>query len=79
MPRISEFYGILVYMYYRDHAPPHFHAIYGFATQLRSSFLVKLSCCLRTRFGRRQGGHVTRLTRSEGIFTTRVLVGTSRL
>ena len=29
MPRISFFYGIAVYMYYRDHAPPHFHAIYG--------------------------------------------------
>jgi hypothetical protein len=29
MPRISQFYGIAVYMYYRDHAPPHFHAIYG--------------------------------------------------
>ena len=29
MPRISEFYGILIYMYYQDHAPPHFHAIYA--------------------------------------------------
>jgi hypothetical protein len=29
MPPISEFYGIAIYMYYRDHAPPHFHAIYG--------------------------------------------------
>ena len=29
MPRISEFYGIAIYMYYGDHAPPHFHAIYG--------------------------------------------------
>ena len=29
MPRISQFYGIAVYMYYRDHAPPHFHAIYA--------------------------------------------------
>src|SRR5205807_9022606 len=29
MPRISQFYGIALYMYYRDHAPPHFHAIYG--------------------------------------------------
>jgi hypothetical protein len=29
MPRISQFYGIAIYMYYRDHAPPHFHAIYG--------------------------------------------------
>jgi hypothetical protein len=29
VPRISTFYGIAIYMYYRDHAPPHFHAIYG--------------------------------------------------
>ena len=29
MTHISEFYGIAIYMYYRDHAPPHFHAIYG--------------------------------------------------
>ncbi|MGI8787236.1 MAG: DUF4160 domain-containing protein [Pyrinomonadaceae bacterium] len=29
MPRISEFFGILIYMYYNDHAPPHFHAEYG--------------------------------------------------
>ncbi len=29
MPRISQFYGIAIYMYYRDHAPPHFHAIYA--------------------------------------------------
>ena len=29
MPRISFFYGIAVYMYFRDHAPPHFHAMYG--------------------------------------------------
>jgi hypothetical protein len=29
VPRISQFYGIAVYMYYRDHAPPHFHAIYA--------------------------------------------------
>jgi Domain of unknown function (DUF4160) len=29
LPRISAFYGIAIYMYYRDHAPPHFHAFYG--------------------------------------------------
>jgi hypothetical protein len=29
MPRLSKFYGIVVYMYWRDHAPPHFHAIYA--------------------------------------------------
>lgn len=26
MPRISYFRGIGIYMYYRDHGPPHFHA-----------------------------------------------------
>lgn len=29
MARIAEFYGIAIYMYFRDHTPPHFHAIYG--------------------------------------------------
>jgi len=29
MPRICEFYGIAIYIYYQDHLPPHFHAIYG--------------------------------------------------
>ncbi len=29
MPRISEFYGIAIYMYFSDHRPPHFHAMYG--------------------------------------------------
>jgi hypothetical protein len=29
MPRISEFFGIVVAMYHNDHAPPHFHAKYG--------------------------------------------------
>ena len=28
MPRISIFLGIVVYMYYDDHNPPHFHALY---------------------------------------------------
>lgn len=28
MPVISRFFGIVVYMYWRDHAPPHFHAKY---------------------------------------------------
>jgi len=29
MPLISSFYGILIYMYWNEHAPPHFHAKYG--------------------------------------------------
>jgi hypothetical protein len=29
VPKISEFYGIIVTMYREDHQPPHFHARYG--------------------------------------------------
>lgn len=29
MPELSRFLGIVIAMYYRDHVPPHFHAIYG--------------------------------------------------
>jgi len=29
MPTISIFYGIMIKMYWDDHAPPHFHAEYG--------------------------------------------------
>ena len=29
MPVISRFLGILITMYWNDHAPPHFHAKYG--------------------------------------------------
>lgn len=29
MPTISVFYGIVIRMYFNDHAPPHFHARYG--------------------------------------------------
>lgn len=29
MPTISEFFGIVIRMYYDDHGSPHFHAHYG--------------------------------------------------
>lgn len=29
MPCISRFYGISIYVYYSDHAPPHIHARYA--------------------------------------------------
>jgi hypothetical protein len=29
MPTISFFYGIAIQMFWQDHAPPHFHALYG--------------------------------------------------
>jgi Domain of unknown function (DUF4160) len=29
VPRLSAFYGIVIYIYRPDHPPPHFHAQYG--------------------------------------------------
>ncbi|NIP22740.1 MAG: DUF4160 domain-containing protein [Phycisphaerae bacterium] len=29
MPEISRFFGIIIRMYFDEHPPPHFHAIYG--------------------------------------------------
>lgn len=29
MPTISAFYGVLIQMFWADHAPPHFHALYA--------------------------------------------------
>lgn len=29
MPIISRFFGIMIFMFWREHRPPHFHAKYG--------------------------------------------------
>ncbi|MGE5341092.1 MAG: DUF4160 domain-containing protein [Candidatus Omnitrophota bacterium] len=29
MPELSRFLGIIIFMNFNDHAPPHFHAKYG--------------------------------------------------
>ena len=29
MPELSRFLGIVIAMFYRDHEPAHFHAVYG--------------------------------------------------
>ena len=29
MPEIARFYGIVIRMYFDDHEPPHFHAVYA--------------------------------------------------
>ena len=29
MPQISEFFGIVIKLFYNDHSPAHFHAEYG--------------------------------------------------
>lgn len=29
MPKLAEFFGISIYIYYEDHPPPRFHAVYA--------------------------------------------------
>ena len=29
MPEIARFYGIVIKLFFGDHLPPHFHAVYG--------------------------------------------------
>jgi hypothetical protein len=29
VPEISRFFGIVIRMFFNDHQPPHFHAVYG--------------------------------------------------
>lgn len=29
MPKVSEFFGISIHVYWRDHGPPHFHSVYS--------------------------------------------------
>lgn len=29
MSTISQFFGIVIQMFWREHSPPHFHALYG--------------------------------------------------
>ena len=29
MPEVSRFYGIVIKVYFRNHPPPHFHAMYA--------------------------------------------------
>jgi hypothetical protein len=38
MPEISRFLGIVIAMYFKEHAPPHFHAKYG---GQRASFTIQ--------------------------------------
>lgn len=50
VPRISAFYGIIIYMYRPDHPPPHFHAQYGeHVAQLRLDTLEVLNGSLPPR------------------------------
>jgi hypothetical protein len=44
MPELCRFYGIIIRMFWIDHPPPHFHAIYGqheALIDIRSSKIIK--------------------------------------
>jgi hypothetical protein len=50
MPRISAFYGVVIAMYYDEHPPPHFHALYaGAQVQVRIDTLEVLAGSLPRR------------------------------
>jgi len=55
MPRISEFYGIIIEMYWSDHNPPHFHAKYG---EHRAEFDIRTLGVLQGRLPAKAAGLV---------------------
>jgi hypothetical protein len=50
MPTISMFYGILIRMYWNDHAPPHFRVEYG---EYRAQYLIETLVLSRGQLPRR--------------------------
>ena len=50
MPTICMFYGILIRMYWNDHAPPHFHVEYG---EYRAQYLIETLVLSRGQLHRR--------------------------
>ena len=51
MPEISLFRGIRISMYYSDHDPPHFHAVYG---DYRCLVDIQRGCVIRGSLPARQ-------------------------
>jgi hypothetical protein len=50
MPTISQFYGIVVQMFWDEHAPPHFHATYG---EYKATISIKDLCVMEGSLPRR--------------------------
>ena len=50
MPSICAFYGIVIYMYYNDHNPPHFHAEYA---EFEAVYTIETLEILRGKLPRR--------------------------
>lgn len=57
MPRLSEFYGIAIYMYFQDHNPPHFHEIY---TEYEALVRIDSGEIIRSELPRTAGNLVER-------------------
>lgn len=55
MPQVSRFFGIIIYMYFNDHSPPHFHAEYG---EHEAVYTIKTLEILRGKLPRRAHGMV---------------------
>lgn len=55
MPEISRFLGIVIKMFYDDHAPPHFHAYYG---HYEASFDIESLAILRGELPARIRGFI---------------------
>lgn len=56
MPEISRFFGIIITMYYNDHAPPHFHIRYG---QQKALMAIKTLAIIEGQLKPRTLGLVT--------------------
>jgi hypothetical protein len=41
MPEVARFYGIVIKVFFGDHLPPHFHAIYGEYNAFRTYALTE--------------------------------------
>jgi Domain of unknown function (DUF4160) len=55
MPEISRFFGILIKMYFYDHAPPHFHAEYQ---NFKAVFNIKTGRMIEGNFPHKQSAFV---------------------
>lgn len=55
MPQISRFFGLIIYMHFNDHAPPHFHAEYG---EDEAVYTIETLEILRGKLPRRAHGMV---------------------
>jgi hypothetical protein len=50
MPTISMFYGIIIQMFWDEHAPPHFHAKYG---EYKATINIRELCIIEGSLPRR--------------------------